>query len=1508
MLHPEGPYEIRGRVGLPLPPVRVTLFDYWYNPTTTNRGRGGREEVTMRCHPRTNRTSDLTLHGITTLQIGSNSSMLIFKSVIPVGKAGACDIVFSSSVFIPAHVSRGADSIAVTLSAGEAYRIVATPLADLGHPESDANGYIVPGASPVGAITELSVVVQDFWGNPRQDVGLCNRLSRADCYMWTHEECQGNVTVVPEWYNKRGKLPDSEELSRHVSCLSTGRGTMLDVSVPWNDSFADSGPVRLRLSMQLQRDSGKRGPPIRVKGDLELQVAKRGESRCTNVSSLRETHLHDSASALLDRTAYAEIGKAFFDLSLPLEPFVRFNISVSSQNPEWHYRLPQRYRSWVLMRDRFYIEIDPVLFQYFCFGFNYARVKDINVQLRDPLCRSTKDREFVYLVAVMFFDLGDASAHYRLSNGALGDLWSPFSDLGLLHFGNYTEVARVPRQDKIAVCVGDRILTPDSTGYQIECCDRNTGLCESREHGRTAGTVLLVFTIVVCTTAAGLHVWWIWRCIGDAYRDAPSFWETENLHGRKLKIAVVHIISPIFPVFQVVVNTEYVTVHPLTALWSAECGVIGVWTAVCVLRCLPISCCSGLSGKPYMKWLYDVNVVILGFLTLWLLWSAFCWSFAAIFLETRRTIVPFVSFFALLLYAIVKPGVLNQINATTKRVKLYNAQDDDVLLDLIINTFFLAAFLTVTIVVLNSFDYVTDTQIIFSVIIIVGITFFMNWSVGSRAIATLQTWAGDLVQKFRSVVLGESADDAQSASGKGSDVESSASPAAGSGSPHRPVAAAFAALRAAFTRGDAGSDQDDGADENHSDAAGSDSGSRQSRLLSEYRLQMPTEGLREHALGAVARLQQPQQQQGEEGSQRTRGQKFMGLARAAAHFLRRDDPPSPTAGTPRHSGREPDEEGLPARPGSGSGVHDPLLAHPTNSGGGSAGGGSSGELRRPEVPGAQPQPLPCAGDLAASVPVQSTPDIEQVPSTGSAGPARALSQTEKGGDDSHSEAETPLPTSVRRRPSLVGQFVQQVAEGVTRRTTGLHGRQRAASMTCRRTASTHQGTPGRRASGAADGSVSPSKRGSTQMKSIRDGIVNFAAGATANLITKAITPQGSPAESPQLSPHPSVLQRRRSSKAGNTPTPDALRRSASAGDFASPSRSAGQRRRSSDGGRKQDAADLPLFPLLPAAAPGAHASPITPATEPGDTQGSAHPAHPSMPFRSAGSSHGLSPAHTDVTLEQTAPHSVGVHPLEAPGGNPLEVPGRVVMQWSVPPGPRPKRRKRRQQQQQQQQRPRGDPPPVPWPLQLEPAPDTTLGRVSADVRAAIRDPFSGTHGTVHRDAFEHTARHIMDHVPELESTRGSGAHSQGAMSRQHSDLSHARSSPEAVPQRTGFATEESTHADTTALGASTSQRPTVSQTLTEFKQQLAGGLLDALRPESPSGGKGRPHQGARRQQCVPQLPALHPNAPPPKDGWVVGGTWRDGKWWPEPERRPTGRSGLLSAMISGIGELGGLER
>ena len=154
-----------------------------------------------------------------------------------------------------------------------------------------------------------------------------------------------------------------------------------------------------------------------LSGEYHLTVIDKGEFQCLLPKTGDSLLTEDIAGEVLDATTMDEIERTFFDLAVPPAPFVRFN--VSSRNwRDHHLLIPPSYQYWVLMQSPFFIEVDPVLSTYFCFGFNYARVSDLAISLRKPFCGSSQLLKVVSELAILFFDLGDSSAQFHKTRGS----------------------------------------------------------------------------------------------------------------------------------------------------------------------------------------------------------------------------------------------------------------------------------------------------------------------------------------------------------------------------------------------------------------------------------------------------------------------------------------------------------------------------------------------------------------------------------------------------------------------------------------------------------------------------------------------------------------------------------------------------------------------------------------------------------------------------------------------------------------------------------------------------------------------------------------------------------------------------------------------------------------------------------------------------------------------------------------------------------------------------------
>eukprot|EP01059_Diplonema_ambulator_P035292 TRINITY_DN8246_c0_g1_i1.p1 TRINITY_DN8246_c0_g1~~TRINITY_DN8246_c0_g1_i1.p1 ORF type:complete len:1343 (+),score=85.04 TRINITY_DN8246_c0_g1_i1:67-4029(+) len=625
-----------------------------------------------------------------------------FTDITVKGRTGFCDVTFECAQFDSGPAS---NTFNVEIILGDPVGISVTPVNPKQTEFYPLNATLT---IPTQAYFDLRFAAVDNGGNPIPSIPLC-----AD-HNLTSVGGVGCVFVVLDFGD-----PGVNALATFTTKVDVLNGVM-SIRVPEHPG---------ELNVTATADTAH----IRISSELIITVVERGQFQCIRPKSGATLVEDDLSVDLLDPTTIDEISRTFFDLSVPPPPFVRFNISART-GQFWHLKIPPIYQYWVLMRTPFYIEIDPVLSAYFCFGFNYARVDDLAINLKKPFCSGSDLNQVVAELAILLFDLGDSSAQYHKTRGAYS------GTTGTAKFGNFTGF--IPKKESLEICVGDRILSPATTGYHIKCCERDTGACRQDASSHSMQTTVIILTAIVSTAGSIAHVAWIVKCLLGAYRACPPLNETTDI-AQRAKVVAVHCIVIVFPLFSVIVNRAYVGhLHPLVSLWIVEVTSIGVWFFACTTRFIP-----GLFRRT--KLFYDIGVLQLLFISLWLIWAAWSWTVPAVFLETRRTLVPFTCFSTLLAHCIMKPAVIS--NFPVIKVPVIDSQD--MLLDALISTVLFAAFLTGLVFALNAFEVVTDTQMIFAVVVVLGVGVFMSWSVSGRFAAALRRTVSESAEKAGAIAM-----------------------------------------------------------------------------------------------------------------------------------------------------------------------------------------------------------------------------------------------------------------------------------------------------------------------------------------------------------------------------------------------------------------------------------------------------------------------------------------------------------------------------------------------------------------------------------------------------------------------------------------------------------------------------------------------------------------------------------------------------------------------------------
>eukprot|EP01064_Diplonema_japonicum_P010094 TRINITY_DN17450_c0_g1_i1.p1 TRINITY_DN17450_c0_g1~~TRINITY_DN17450_c0_g1_i1.p1 ORF type:complete len:1487 (+),score=338.53 TRINITY_DN17450_c0_g1_i1:62-4522(+) len=696
--------DYRGQVTQPmriLNPITVVITDTWGNPS-----------VEPTAQPRT-LVAECVYRGVDknfaifgTKELPFTNGSVTFTDLTVTGMVGFCDLNFKSEEYNPTSAS----GVPIEITLGEPVYIDITP----SNPKDQVEFYQKNASVTVQNINylDLRVVVTDYGHNVVSGFDLCADHNRTSIAIMNGSNACIFMTINMD--NSAKEIPST------VKSYASPDDSIFSVWVP--DTTGS-----LRVTAKLND-----GHNVITK-EATYNVVDRSSFQCVYPKYGAILLQEDLSSELLDSTTMDEITRTFFDLSVPPPPFVRFNISARTGQP-WHFSLPAVHQYWVLMKSPFYIEIDPVLSVYFCFGFSYARVDDLAINLKQPFCGGSDGEQVVSELAILLFDLGDASGQYHKTRGAFS------GTTGTAKFGNFTGF--IPEKEQLSICVGDRILSAATTGYHIKCCERSTGHCKDGSSSHTMQTIVIALTTIVTTLATIAHMLWIVKCLLETYRSCPTLRSTEDI-AQKAKVISVHIIAVVFPLFSVVVNREYVDhFHPLVSLWIIEVASIGFWFLACSLRLLP-------GTHRILKVVYDVAVMQLGFVSLWHIWAAWAWAVPAMFLETRRTLVPFTCFSTLLAHCIMKPGVIS--NFPVIKVTVQDSQD--MLLDSLISTALFAGFLTGLVYALNSFTVVTDTQMILAVVVVLGVGVFMSWSLSGRFAAALRRTVSESAEKAGAIAL-----------------------------------------------------------------------------------------------------------------------------------------------------------------------------------------------------------------------------------------------------------------------------------------------------------------------------------------------------------------------------------------------------------------------------------------------------------------------------------------------------------------------------------------------------------------------------------------------------------------------------------------------------------------------------------------------------------------------------------------------------------------------------------
>ena len=712
--------------GILLPPIIVETTDVSGNLAIHYNEQSEKHEVTISCVPTSVGKDEMQLTGKLTVPFVAGRA--IFEKLIAEGKEGFCDIIFESEM----HQNLRNEETKLHLLMSTEPHNIEISLVDMTQTETFNNGAVISIASE--SKVDFHFDVLDRGGNI---------LSNTFCRVGG---------------NSHADLTDPPPPILHADAVSESMCILIDIHFEnhpddpsrhlveqvksgyiekYESSYAGGGYSLLIpdftgyivLEARYQPRSG-----TMVYSSRKLLVVDKGAFNCIHANPGAALS-DDLARFLLDESTLDEVSATFFDLSVPPPPFVRFNIS-SLDSQEWYFNLPAHHQYWVLMQSPFYIEVDPVLSEYFCFGFSYARVDDLNIYIRKPFCNTADSKEVIKELAALLYSIGDRSVQYHKAKG------SQVGYSGVI--SNFTGF--IPQIDSLSVCVGDRILSPATTGYDVKCCDREDGTCETKNDSHSLQTAVIVSAILLTTIASAIHLGWVVRCLRKPLRLCPSFKDTEDV-SQKMKVAFVHAICPVFPVFSVIVNYEYVYYgHPLVILWSVEITVIGLWYISCLLRLLPVR-------SKATKRFYEAMVFVLCYVSLWLLWAALVWSLPSIVLETRRTLVPFVCYCTLLAHTILKPGLISTsqvANSGMFEVAVMDTQEQ--LLDSLIGTAVFAFFLTLLVYSLNNLAVVTDTQVILAIVVVVGIGFFMSWSLSGRLSAALRRTLAEVTEKVSTFV------------------------------------------------------------------------------------------------------------------------------------------------------------------------------------------------------------------------------------------------------------------------------------------------------------------------------------------------------------------------------------------------------------------------------------------------------------------------------------------------------------------------------------------------------------------------------------------------------------------------------------------------------------------------------------------------------------------------------------------------------------------------------------
>eukprot|EP01063_Lacrimia_lanifica_P022286 TRINITY_DN29926_c0_g1_i1.p1 TRINITY_DN29926_c0_g1~~TRINITY_DN29926_c0_g1_i1.p1 ORF type:complete len:1625 (+),score=391.34 TRINITY_DN29926_c0_g1_i1:87-4961(+) len=730
------PQQVEVKLGYLLPDVEAVVTDHWGNPTPITMPI----DVTAGC--RYVGIHGYELYGQLTSVIPV-SGAVTFANLIAKGQLGVCHVEFVSSHLLTWTAGKG-EALEVKLAAGDPHeiRLVLRDPAQYEVNRAD-DAYMVA----TGMHVNLTMTVMDIGGNElpyrmclkNPGVPVIGETQapafgtdwREDCVLLNVVWGDLARTAPPTGRDRLTVLNfESEEHSfvRLDTTLDpghmTGRYDVDDVLGFWVPEFV--GEVTLEARLRLMKTP--------VINRLVLQSTERGEFKCLNSSLGARLFTTNSINSLLDDTSTEAMTKTFFDPDIPPPPFVRFNISyMHPESYEHYYSLPAKFQYWVLMHSPFYVQLDPVLTTYFCFGFSYARVSDIFLYLRQPFCKDTTQEEVTPQLSSLLFDVGDASTRFHKSH--------PLDDN--FQWMNFT--GHVEEVSGLSICVGDRILTPATTGYNIDCCSREQGTCLQNNDTRLFHTLIIALLSLITTLSALMHTKYLLSCLKIPFNVCPAIEEMDST--RKGKVIFVHFLTPLFLFFSVVVNWSYVHhFHPLVILWLVELGSGSATWIVFFLRYH-----GGEAKAERLSRIYQLVFLQITFVSLWKLWAAFYWALPTVFLETRRALVPFICFAMMLIYCITKPGVISEFHHESLGLfSVSEVETLDMLCDAATTTAGFAVFLSAVVYSLGSLPVISDVHIFIAILIVVVATFILNLAL----FETLSTATRRMLQGTADTVAG----------------------------------------------------------------------------------------------------------------------------------------------------------------------------------------------------------------------------------------------------------------------------------------------------------------------------------------------------------------------------------------------------------------------------------------------------------------------------------------------------------------------------------------------------------------------------------------------------------------------------------------------------------------------------------------------------------------------------------------------------------------------------------